>query len=160
MLSHSSCVRLFVTPWTVAHQALLSQGPPHRGSTLDTEPGGTHSSLCRTHSGRVREPHSSCTPSSPSGFSPRHSRVRRGVLVRSEAKSSQAAADRFPFSSLQRGRHRVSRTTPGSLSAPQLSVLGPKSVQRSSQVKERSTKESEVAQVTLLYRMTFLICEI
>ena len=26
LLSHFSCVRLFVTPWTVAHQALLSMG--------------------------------------------------------------------------------------------------------------------------------------
>ena len=26
MLSHFSCVRLFVTPWTVAHQAPLSMG--------------------------------------------------------------------------------------------------------------------------------------
>ena len=47
---------------------------------------------------------------------------------------------------------------PGSLSAPQLSVPGPRAVQRSSQVKKRSTKEeSEVAKVTPLYRMTVLI---
>ena len=26
MLSHLSCVQLFVTPWTVAHQASLSMG--------------------------------------------------------------------------------------------------------------------------------------
>ena len=26
MLSHFSCVQLFVTPWTVAHQAPLSMG--------------------------------------------------------------------------------------------------------------------------------------
>ena len=98
-----------VTQRDLGYSRRPPRGRPHRGSpTPDTEPGETHSSLCRTHSGRARELHSSRTPSSPSGFSPRHSRVRRGVLARSEARSSQAAADRFPFSSLQGGRGQVS----------------------------------------------------
>ena len=32
MLSHFSCIRLFVTPWTVAHQAPLSTGFPGKNT--------------------------------------------------------------------------------------------------------------------------------
>ena len=40
LLNHSSCVRLFVTPWTEARQPPLSMGVSSAGRYFTTEPTG------------------------------------------------------------------------------------------------------------------------